>query len=94
MPATPLEHRLIVDRVEGDHVVVEMESAGTLDLPRWMLPDELREGDVLVARAATADGERRVVFSVDPAATEARREEAAERVHRLRSRDPGGDITL
>lgn len=37
---------LIVDRLEGEWVVIEWEE-GTFNLPRKLLPASVREGDVL-----------------------------------------------
>ena len=88
------EHRLIVDRVEGDLVVVELEDGRTLDLPRWMLPPGLREGDVIAARVAQDDGGSRLEMKVDAEETGRRRTSAKEMVERLATRDPGGDIVL
>ncbi|CAN5446449.1 hypothetical protein BH24GEM3_BH24GEM3_23800 [soil metagenome] len=88
-------HRLVVDRFEGDLVVVEADGDRFLDLPRWLLPSRLREGDVVTAQADTGEsGERRLVLSVDRAATQAARQEAEALLSRLRRRDPGGDIQL
>ena len=86
--------QLIVDRVEGDVVVVEQEGGGTLDLPRWLLPPGVREGDVILARAGEAEGKWRVEMEVDAEETARRRAAVKETVARLAARDPGGDITL
>lgn len=90
----PRLHRLIVDRLEGEMVVVELAGGGTIDLPRWMLPPELREGDVIAASAGRSPDGWRVETRVDPAATEERRSSAREALDRLASSDPGGDIQL
>ena len=87
-------HRLIVDRIEGEIVVVEVEGGGTLDLPRWLLPPGVVEGDVVLARAAEADGGWRVEMEVDAEETARRRAAMKETVKRLAARDPGGDIML
>ena len=87
-------HRLVVDRVEGEIVVVELEGGGTLDLPRWLLPPGAGEGDAIAARAEQVEGKWRVEMEVDAEETARRRASAKERVERLAARDPGGDITL
>lgn len=91
-------HRLVVDRFAGDLVVVEVDGDRFLDLPRWLLPSGLREGDVVTAQVEAGErgegGERRVVLAVDRAATEAARQEAEALLTRLRRRDPGGDLQL
>lgn len=91
----PRPHRLVVDRLEGEVVVVEIDGGALLDFPRWMLPPAVAEGDVLHADAAAGpNGEWRVEIRTDAAETEAARREAEERLQRLRQRDPGGDVRL
>ena len=95
MPDRPRAgHQLIVDRVEGEMVVVETEAGGTLDLPRWLLPPGVKEGDVILARPGQGKEGWSVAMEVDAEETGRRRAAMKERVERLASRDPGGDITL
>ena len=87
--------RLVVDRIEGDLAVVETGEGQMLDLPEWLLPAGVREGDVVVVQSSMAeDGARRLELRVDRDATAAARSEAVRMLERLRSRDPGGDIEL
>ena len=89
------EHRLVVDRVEGDLAVVEVDGGAVLDLPLWMLPEGTRESAVVsVTSAGGEDGVLRLTLRLDPEAGRRAREAAAERLERLRSRDPGGDVEL
>lgn len=37
----------IIDRFEGDYAVVELENKEMLDIPRAILPEEAKEGDVI-----------------------------------------------
>jgi hypothetical protein len=90
-----MEHRWTVDRFEGDLVVVELGDGGFLDLPRWMIPDDAREGAHLAVRSHSGEeGVRVLEVAVDHAATEAARAEVHATLERLRARDPGGDIAL
>jgi hypothetical protein len=95
-PGTPgTGHRFIVDHFEGDLVVVEMEGGPLLDLPRWMLPPGVGEGDVVVGSVtATGPGSVTLLLAVDAEASRARRDQAAARIQALRGGDPGGDIIL
>lgn len=91
----PGRHRMVVDRREGDLIVVETAEGQLLDLPEWLLPAGTREGNVVVVESWTAeDGSRRLELRVDRDATAAARGEAGRMLERLRSRDPGGDIEL
>ena len=85
---------LVVDRFEGDYAVVEVDGDGTVDLPRWLLPRGISEGDLLRARVGEVEGVWRVEIEVDAGETEARRKAAEETVRRMSARDPGGDIQL
>lgn len=89
---TPRE--LVVDRFEGDYVVLEVDGEGTVDLPRWLLPRGIAEGDLLRATVGPADGVWRIEIESDPGETEARRKAAEAAVERLSARDPGGDLQL
>ncbi|HEY8468887.1 MAG TPA: DUF3006 domain-containing protein [Longimicrobiales bacterium] len=89
------EHRLVVDRFDGDLAVVEVDGTRFLDLPRWLLPPGTREDDVVRITVRRApDGTVTCTARVDAAATAAAREEAERLVERLRRKDPGGDIVL
>lgn len=88
-------HQLIVDRLEGEIAVVEVDGARFFELPRWLLPAEAREDDVLtVTRRAGPDGAITHEIQIDARATTSARAEAAQLVDRLRRKDPGGDISL
>lgn len=86
------EETWIVDRIEGDLAVVEDEAGNTFDVPLGILPDDVKEGDVLqLARepGGTVQSIRR-----DAQATQERRREMEALQDELRGRDPGGDIEL
>jgi hypothetical protein len=88
------EHRVVVDRYEEGHAVVEADGAGFFDLPRFMLPAGTAPDDVL-AVTVQAEGDRAVVTLIrDREATARARDAARAAVQRLKHRDPGGDVTL
>ena len=64
----------IIDRFEGDTAVIEDEN-GTFDIPRSELPEGVREGDVLIYSGGR--------WTADRETAEIRRNNAAERLHRL-----------
>lgn len=78
------ERRLVVDRFEGDLVVARDDGGRFHDLPRWLLPAGLREGDVVAVRAEGEGAGARVELTVDREAADAARREAAELLARLR----------
>lgn len=95
-PSPPARtRRLVIDRWEGEVAVAEQEDGTTLDVPRWLLPPGAREGDVVVIETEVdGSGALRHVLRLDAEATRAARGAAEAILARLRSRDPGGDITL
>lgn len=92
---TGTAHRLIIDRFEGDLAVVEVDGARFLTIPRWFLPADAREDDVVsLTTYATPDGTLTHQLRIDHAATTRAREETTALVDRLRRKDPGGDLSL
>lgn len=39
--------KIIIDRFEDNHAVVELEDKSTVDMPRVLLPKEAKEGDII-----------------------------------------------
>ena len=70
---------MVIDRFEGRYAVCELPSGTTVDVLRELLPEDAREGDVVVA---WADGR----LTIDVRATESRKS----RVQSLHDRLFGG----
>lgn len=84
----------IVDRFEGDRVVVERALHEVLTLPRALLPAGIREGDALRVGVTAATGESRLVITRDDVETRRREADAQRLQGKLASQDPGGNIKL
>lgn len=86
---------ITVDRLEGSVAVVVMDDGRQIDVPRRRLPKEgRREGAVMQVEL---NEKREPIWStarVDRAEEQRRLEEARARLERLKSTDPGGDISL
>ena len=87
--------RYAIDRFEGgEWAVLEDDEARTFRVPRHWLPPAAREGDVVNATEQDAGtGSRVLRFELDPAARQARLDQA----RRLRDqlpRGPKGDVSL
>lgn len=65
---------MIIDRFENDSAVIETDG-GFIDIPRSCLPENAREGDVIIP-----DGSG---YVTDVEQTEKRREEIREKMKRL-----------
>jgi hypothetical protein len=88
----PGTHRLVVDRFEGEFVVVELPGGNTIDLPLWLLPNGAKEGDVIQVETGLGREGGSVRLTIDLDASAAALADSRERLQRLRDRDPGGDI--
>ena len=53
--------KVIIDRFEGDYAVVELPDLTVVDMPRSLIPEGAKEGDVLV-------------IGIDPDETDKRKE--------------------
>ena len=83
-----------VDRLERAVAVLVGDDGVALDVLTKRLPVKVREGLVLRVRLE-ADGKPDwSSATVDDVERERRLQEARERVERLRSTDPGGDVVL
>ena len=67
--------RLVIDRFEGEYAVCEFENGEYIDVSKVDIPQEAKEGDVLIK---TDNG-----YCVDKTATESKRKEIKERMNRL-----------
>ena len=93
-PTTGKPRRLIVDAISEGIVRVE-DDGRMLEMPRWMFPRKLREGDVLaVSREASAPDALSVHFQIDSEARAEIQRELSEMVEDLGASDTGGDIAL
>lgn len=82
-----------VDSIEEGIAAVE-EGGRVVHVPAWLLPDGVREGDVVAVVREEEGGEVTLTLRLDREATERALARSREQVERLRSRDPGGDIVL
>lgn len=92
MPQT--QRTWTVDSIEEGIAAVEEQGGRMIRVPAWLLPDGVREGDVVAVTREGGDGAAVLTFRVDREATERALARSREQVERLRSRDPGGDIVL
>lgn len=47
--------QVIIDRFEGDYAVVEFKSKTYVNLPRILVPEDAREGDILEIHKIQSD---------------------------------------
>ena len=99
----------IIDSLEEDSAQIEEDGARVIHVPRSILPDGAREGDVLIVEREdrpTGKGPQKgvkgnavlVTITLDPGATRAAKFKSRQQVRRvsqaMRKPDPGGDVIL
>ena len=86
--------RLIVDAISEGIVRVE-DDGRMLEMPRWMFPRQMQEGDVLAVTTESSTPDTLTLqFRVDPEAKAEIQRELSEMVEDLDASDMGGDIAL
>ncbi len=87
-------HRWAIDQVEEGTASVEQDGDHVYEIPRYLVPPDARDGDVLsvtVTRAVA--GEVTVSVRIDRAASASPPAKSSPKKRRP-SNDPGGDIVL
>ena len=85
----------VVDRVEGDTVVlVEDESGRTVEVSRSLISVSIDEGTVLRVPATEEGGPDWRLAKPDEELRQRRLAEARDVLEQLKRRDPGGDVVL
>ena len=93
-PQSRKARRLIVDAISEGIVRVE-DDGRMLEMPRWMFPRQMREGDVLAVTTESSTPDALTLqFRLDPEAKAEIQRELSEMVEELGASDTGGDIAL
>ena len=94
MPSS--RHRWVVDGIEEHTARVEVDGDKVVNLPSWILPEGVKDGDVLDVEHERKRGGSRLTIVTDRSATKEASAKSAAQVRRTegKSKDPGGDITL
>jgi hypothetical protein len=84
----------VVDRVEGDVVVLIPDEGEAIEVPGSALPGHIGEGAVIRVPLAEAGTPEWARAERDRDLEDQLIEEGRQRLDRLKRRDPGGDIAL
>ncbi len=89
-------HRWTVDVIEENSAAVEVDGRQVTPLPRWLLPGEAREGDVLSVRHERTGERSKLTIEIDREATAEAVQQSKEQVRKgdPPQQDPGGDVAL
>lgn len=87
-----------IDGLEEDSARIEENGSTILTVPRWLLPPDAKEGQLLSVTRTGTGAQVTVTIAIDLAATSAALARSADQVARIakasRKRDPGGDVSL
>lgn len=87
-------HRWAIDQVEEGTASVEQDGDHVYEIPRYLVPPDARDGDVLAVTVThAAAGEVTVSVKIDRAASASPPAKTSPKKGRA-SNDPGGDIVL
>ena len=88
------KHTWIVDVIEDGSAFIEVDGRSVTPIPQWMLPEGVREGDVLSVTHDRKEGKSSLLIETDPDAKRKALDRSAKQVARKSKNDRGGDISL
>jgi hypothetical protein len=87
-------HTWIVDVIEDGSASIEVDGRTVTPIPEWMLPEGVREGDVLSVSHERREGKSTLIIENDPEAKKKALDRSEKQVSRKSKHDRGGDIQL
>jgi hypothetical protein len=88
------KHTWIVDVIEDGSASIEVDGRRVTPIPQWILPEGVREGDVLSVTHDRKEGKSALLIETDPDAKRKALDRSAKQVSRKSKNDAGGDIAL
>ena len=88
------KHTWIVDVIEDGSASIEVDGRSVTPIPQWMLPEGVKEGDVLSVTHDRREGKSALLIETDPEAKRKALGRSAKQVSRKSKNDRGGDISL
>lgn len=87
-------HTWIVDVIEDGSASIEVDGRTVTPVPEWLLPEGVREGDVLSVTHDRQEGKSALIIETDPEAKARALNRSKKQVSRKSANDRGGDISL
>ena len=91
-------HHWSLDGLEEDVARVEEDGQRVITVPRWLIPPDAKEGQILSVDRVLGVGTSTVTITIDQAATAAALAKSAATVEKISKasmkRDAGGDVAL
>jgi Protein of unknown function (DUF3006) len=88
------KHVWVVDVIEDGSASIEVDGRTVTPIPQWMLPEGVKEGDVLAVTHDRQVGKSEIVIETDPEAKKKALERSEKQVSRKGKNDRGGEIQL
>jgi len=88
------KHTWIVDMIEDGSASIEVDGRSVTPIPQWMLPEGVREGDVLSVTHDRKEGKSALLIETDPDAKRKALDRSVKQVAKKSKNDRGGDISL
>ena len=88
------KHTWIVDVIEDGSASIEVDGRTVTPIPAWMLPEGVKEGDVLTVTHDRRQGKSVLLIENDPEAKKKALDRSVKQVSRKSKNDRGGDVQL
>lgn len=88
------QHTWVVDVIEDGSASIEVDGRTVTPIPEWMLPEGVKEGDVLSVAHERKEGKSTLIIENDPEAKRKALDRSEKQVTRKSKNDRGGDIQL
>ena len=88
------KHTWIVDVIEDGSASIEVDGRSVTPIPQWILPEGVKEGDVLSVTHDRNEGKSALLIETDPDAKRKALDRSVKQVARKSKNDRGGDISL
>lgn len=88
------KHTWVVDVIEEGSASIEVDGRTVTPVPAWLLPEGVKEGDVLSVTHDRGEGKSALLIETDPGAKKRALDKSAKQVSKKSKNDRGGDIQL
>jgi hypothetical protein len=88
------KHIWVVDVIEDGSASIEVDGRTVTPIPQWLLPEGVKEGDVLSVTHDRMRGKSELLIETDPEAKKKAMDRSEKQVSRKSKNDRGGDIQL
>jgi hypothetical protein len=88
------KHTWVVDVIEDGSASIEVDGRAVTPIPAWLLPEGVKEGDVLSVTHDREKTKSALLIETDPGAKKTALDRSAKQVSKKSKNDRGGDIKL